>query len=299
MVRSSGSGTPAISQNVGNRSTCEHCASTRPPAGKYPDQRHDDRDYHGWLLEDRFKDKARIVYEFETYYNQTPYLYPAMAKLFRSLGIQGAAMWTYILPGQAECTAAAHHLNLKSTPNKAAAFMAAGQVMRSEPRFRRYETFSTTDDFLEHSALSYEHGCSAFADDETLIYSETMPEEFVRHLLQRPKNYRRIVGHGDSPLARHDGTGLYFIDSKGKDRVQIQILPDAEFVVPHYLRNERRETAVRLETDRSHTFDLRLPGYSEASKFYRRVEDRREPMTRKPGGLRFDAKPGEQYEVER
>lgn len=263
----------------------------------YLQRTYDDRNYHGWLLEDRFKAKARIVYEFETYYNQTSYLYPAMAKLFRSQGIQVAAMWTYILPGQAEYTAAAHHLNLKTTPNKAAAFMAAGQIMRSEPRFQEYETSSASDDHFDHVALSYEHGCSAFADDETLIYSETMPEGFVRHLLQGTKDFKRIVGRGESPLASYEGTGLYFIELDNEDRVQIQILPDAEFVVPHYLKNGRGETAVRLRTDRSHEFELKLPGYSETSKVFRKVDGKLEPVICKRGGLRFDAKPGEQYEI--
>lgn len=265
---------------------------------EYLQRTYDDRYYHGWMLEDRFKDKARVVYEFETFYNQTSYLYPAMAKLFRSLGIQGAAMWTYILPGQAEYTAAAHHLNLKTTPNKAAAFMAAGQVMRSEPRFKPYETSSETDDYFEHTALSYQHGCSAFADDETFIYSESMPPEFERHLLKGRHDFRRLVGRGASPLANYEGTGLYFIDSVGEDAVRIQILPDAEFVVPHYLGNGKGETAVRLSTDRSHVFKLKLPGYSEASKIVRTVAwqpTRVKSIKRTQGGIRFDAKPGETY----
>ena len=79
------------------------------------------------MREKRFLNKARIVYEFETYYNHSSYLYPLMAKYFRAQGIQAAAMWTYLLPGQVEYTAASHHLNLKTTPNKAASFMIAGE----------------------------------------------------------------------------------------------------------------------------------------------------------------------------
>ncbi len=265
----------------------------------YLQQTHDDPNYHGWLLEERFKNKARVVYEFETYYNQTSYLYPAMAKLFRSLGIQGAAMWTYILPGQAEYTAAAHHLNLKTTPNKAAAFMAAGQVMRSEPRFKPYETSSATDDYFKHTALCYQHGCSAFADDETLIYSESLPSEFDRHLLKGRRDFRRLVGRGTSPLASYGGTGLYFIDSVGEDAVQIQILPDAEFVVPHYSHHKKGEKAVRLSTDRSHVFELKLPGYSEGSEKILTVAGQPVHVQRKQGVIRFDAKPGETYLIKK
>lgn len=263
----------------------------------YIQRSYENREYHGWLLEDRFKSKARVVYEFETFYNQSSYLYPAMAKLFRSLGIQAAAMWTYILPGQAEYTAAAHHLNLKTTPNKAAAFMAAGQVMRSEPRFKKYKTSSRTDDHFQHASLSFEFGCSAFADDETLIYSETMPENFARHLLDGQTEFKRIVGRGESPLASYSGTGLYFIESTSEDILRIEILPDAEFVVPHYRPNKPRELAVRLSTDQHHVFELNRSGYSEHSQVFRTTGGLREAVTCLPGGLRFNAKPGERYEI--
>ncbi|SMP69680.1 Cellulase (glycosyl hydrolase family 5) [Neorhodopirellula lusitana] len=265
----------------------------------YLQRTYDDRKYHGWLLEDRFKNKARVVYEFETFHNQTSYLYPAMAKLFRSLGIQAASMWTYILPGQAEYTAAPHNLNLKTTPNKAAAFMAAGQVMRSEPRFKQYETTSETDDHFQHASLSYQHGCSAFADDEILIYSETMPDEFSQHLLDGQTDFKRIVGRGDSPWASYGGTGLYFIETTGENRLQIQILPDADFVVPHFRPNKIGKIAVRLSTDQSHTFELKMPGLNDRSKVFQMTTGKREPVIRTPDGLRFEAKPGERYEIER
>lgn len=173
--------------------------------------------------------------------------------------------------------------------------MAAGQVMRSEPRFKPYETSSATDDYFEHTALSYQHGCSAFADNETLIYSESMPSEFDRYLLNGQQDFRRVVGRGASPLANYGGTGLYFIDSVGEDAVQIQILPDAEFVVPHYLGNGKGETAVRLSTDRSHVFELKLPGYSEGVEMIRTVAGQPVHVKRTQGGIRFDAKPGETY----
>jgi hypothetical protein len=233
---------------------------------EYIQRSYDQPAWHGWLKDKRFEDKARVVYEFETYYNQSSYLYPAMAKYFRAQGIQAAAMWTYILPGQAEYTAAAHNLNLKTTPNKAAAFMAAGEIMKNTPRFVDYETSSSVDDFSEHAAFSYALGCSAYADDDTLIYSERMPEEFIDHLLPKKPKFKRIVGHGSSPIVRYDGTGLYFIEQTGTGEWSLEILPDAEFLTPHYLHNGRGEKTVQLTDDVSHPFELDLPALGKENR---------------------------------
>ena len=39
--------------------------------------------------------KAKTVYEFETFFNQSAYFYPIQAQYFRALGVQCASMWTY------------------------------------------------------------------------------------------------------------------------------------------------------------------------------------------------------------
>ena len=263
----------------------------------YIKQAYSARVWNGWMREDRFKSKARIVYEFETYHNQTSYLYPAMAKYFRAQGIQAAAMWTYILPGEAEYTAAAHNLNLKTTPNKAAAFMAAREVMKSQPRYEPYSTTSATDDYSGNTALSYDLGCSAYGTSNQWIYSEAMPQCFIDHLPPLSEDFERIVGRGNSPYAKYGGSGLYFIESQNGKGVTIKILPDAEFQIPYYLRNERGEKAVRLSTDASHTFELNLPGFGSGSTVFHKVGDRWKTIKRQSGSVRFEAKPGEEYAV--
>ncbi|MDF7824540.1 hypothetical protein P4B35_10990 [Pontiellaceae bacterium B12227] len=255
--------------------------------------------YHGWLLEDRFKDKARIVYEFETYWNPSSYLYPAMAKVFRALGIQAAAMWTYILPKQAEYVVQSHNLNLKTTPGKAAAFMAAGEVMRSEPRFEPYTTSSKTEDYFKHAALSYDERCSAFSDGETLIYSDSMPKEFVDHLEGPSGDFERLIGVGNSPFVKYAGTGLYFIESQNGCGVTIEIMPDVDVLVPYGQRNKQGEKAVALTVDDTHLFELNLPGYGRGSKVHRKVDGRWEPVKTSLGSVHFEAKPGEEYAVKK
>ena len=50
---------------------------------------------YGWLKSEMFSDKAKVVYEFESFYNHSSYIYPALADFQRSLGAQAAAMWHY------------------------------------------------------------------------------------------------------------------------------------------------------------------------------------------------------------
>ena len=59
----------------------------------YLKRSYQDPEYQGWLQEDRFKgEKAVVVYEYETWHNQSTYMYPAMAKYFRAQGAQVATM---------------------------------------------------------------------------------------------------------------------------------------------------------------------------------------------------------------
>lgn len=257
----------------------------------YIQDSYDKHHWHGWMRDERFKDKARIVYEFETYFNQTSYLYPLMAKYFRSQGIQAAAMWDYILPGQAEYTAAAHHLNLKTTPNKAAAFIAAHEVMKNTPRDESFSTTSATEDYSENAALSYEDGCSAYADDSTLVYSETMPEMFVKHLM-RGQSFQRVIGRGSSPVVQYSGSGLYVLEQSGAGEWSLEILPDAEFIHPHYLRNERGQKAVQLTDDVFQTLEINLPNLGKKADVFRLEGKKRKRVKTRPGFLKFDAKPG-------
>ena len=67
----------------------------------------------GWLRSERFKDKAKIVYEFETFCNQSAYMYPAMAEFYESVGAQIAAQWTYGLSAYAGYLGGSHVFNLK------------------------------------------------------------------------------------------------------------------------------------------------------------------------------------------
>ena len=81
--------------------------------------------------------KAKVTYEFETFYNQTSYLYPAMARLFRALGSQMAMMWQYTLSPAATYCGGSHYLNLEGSPQKALSFRIASRAFGETAALRR------------------------------------------------------------------------------------------------------------------------------------------------------------------
>src|SRR5208283_143698 len=63
----------------------------------------------------------RLVYEFDTAALIDPYMYPAIARAFRSVGVQFMSMFMYdpLVSGQTNFNWPAHNLNLVYTPAKA------------------------------------------------------------------------------------------------------------------------------------------------------------------------------------
>lgn len=254
----------------------------------YLQQCYDRTDWQGWLREDRFKGrKAAIVYEFETWHNQSAYLYPAMAKYFRAQGAQIATMWTYYLnePGQARGRSASHNLNLVTTPRKAAGFMVAAEVFKSTPRYISYSTTESDADRFGLTALSFPLDLSAYSSDDILIHSGDIAADFI----ELPSIPKRIAGYGSSPFVRYAGQGMYFLDA---------IFEGGRFafcwdltVMPHSVFDDTGE--VRMDTTRS--FPMTLASLGTDSRnwtvYQMQGEQRRRIPVRTPQ-LTFDVVPG-------
>lgn len=194
--------------------------------------------YHGWMLEDRFKNKqARIVYEFEPWSNQNPYIYPLMAKVFRCLGAQVATMWTYRLSGYAEYFSGTHNLNLKTTPQKMASFILAGEIFKKMPRFEKFKTTTDDEDNLDYAYLSYSKRLAWYWDDKTLIHSG----DFSMNSSNLEELPDQIVGYGDSPWIQYQGKGLYRLQKLTNQKTptwELTILPHAKPLSNHWDRIE-------------------------------------------------------------
>ena len=216
---------------------------------------YDQYDQLGWLRTQRFAGKAKCVYEFEEMYQQHRYLYPAMARMFRALGVQVAPMWEYTLSPVAEYHSGSHYLNLECTPSKAVSFRIASEVFRDTPRTAVFavdgETMTEGD-----WRISFPDDAAFYFGDGLML--QTMPTAESRPL---PVGLTEIEGCGSSAAVRWSGSGYYRILIE-QDALTIRIGPDVEPLREPWVRPSREpKLSCRLDRETPHRFELRLPGW--------------------------------------
>ena len=180
-----------------------------------------------------FKNGVKVVYEFDAADVGRSYIYPAMARSFRTAGIQWATHFaydpTYLAYANTEYNT--HYMNLQYTPQKALALKIAGEIFHQVPTysdFGRYPANSTFGDFL----ISYEDDLAVMNSEEQFIYTN--------HNQEQPKNLKKlksIAGWGNSKVVRYDGTGAYFLDEVSKGVWRLEVLPDAAWVKDPFGKN--------------------------------------------------------------
>lgn len=163
---------------------------------------------YGWALSDAFKNKAKVVYEFETFFNQSRYLYPIQAQYFRALGVQAAQMWTYSLSVYGPYSSGSHVLSVTSTPGKAASFIIANEIFKSTRLYTNYEMDSPNEQVTDYYAISKERNVAIYSDLNRLYYSGDITKW---NPLNVSKNVKEVIGLGNSSLVKYNGTGLYFL----------------------------------------------------------------------------------------
>lgn len=251
----------------------------------------------GWLLEERFRGKARLVYEFETMYNQSAYLYPAMARLFRALGAQAAAMWRYNPAVAAQFTGGSHTLNDQATPAKAMSFQIAGEAFRSLPRGAAFDAAAAGRMAFGDFALSFGDNLSLLSRSGRLLHSGSLKWS----PLPVDPGASQIVGCGDSPLAQYGGSGIYRIQASERE-IEITIQPDVKWLHPAWQPAPRggRGTATPtclLDERTTHTMTLKLKGWDAKAAVWRMEPDGApSPVALAGGGLSFPARAG-RYKV--
>ena len=254
------------------------------------------RDWYGWALEPRFAGKAKVVYEFETFFNQGAYLYPVMADFFRSMGVQVAAMWHYSLPGYAHKRSGSHFLNLKCTPRKAASFVVASKLFENQPLLEPYPPSSTTERVTGYYMYSYRKNLSIFSSEDEYIYSGThSPSE-----LPAPhQGITHVLGYGSSPVVKYCGSGVYDVTVSG-DRIEIHIEPNSGWLKPPWGKNTMQSNVTELDYERLYLMELRLEGWEGSSgcTLFRVEDGNKLPQSFIGRNMRFAAKPGD-YLIER
>ncbi|MEA3182810.1 MAG: hypothetical protein QOI59_6333 [Gammaproteobacteria bacterium] len=178
------------------------------------------------MLRPELARRPRIVYEFDQADLLSGYLYPAMARTFRSVGTQFATMFAYDMLRTAPYNLGwqTHYLNLVHTPRKAVSAIIAGEAMRRLPRRQSYGAYPDDLRFGDFR-VSYEDDSSELnATDAFMNAGPTTSSP------REPGSLRRVVGMGSSGVVDYEGTGVYFLD-KVRDGVwRLEVYPDQVMV---------------------------------------------------------------------
>ena len=139
--------------------------------------------------------KAKIVYEFDAADVPGSYMYPAMARAFRSGGAQIATQFQYDPLDIARWNTnwMTHYLNLVCTPSKAVSFIIAGEAFRSLPRLKLWGRYPKSARFGPFR-VSYEEDLSEMATERAFMHSND-----TRTTPPAPEKLERVVGCGSSP----------------------------------------------------------------------------------------------------
>jgi len=202
----------------------------------------------------------KIVYEFDSPDMNSGYMYPAMARAFRGVGAQFAAMFSYDMLATAPYNLGwqTHFLNLVYSPKKAMSAVIAAEVMRQIPRDSHYGDYPANRLFGPFR-VSYEEDSSELVTATTYLHASdtTTPAP-------APADLTRIAGTGSSPLMSYEGKGTHFLDRLGDGLWRLEVYPDAVAVADPFAQHLNYQTpAIRLLA-REWPLTLRLPDLGEA-----------------------------------
>ena len=175
------------------------------------------------MLRPQLARMPRIVYEFDSPDLRTGYMYPAMARTFRAVGTQFAAMFAYDMLRTASRNLGwqTHYLSLVYTPRKAMSAIIAAEAMHRLPRLRAYGSYPENTRFGDFH-VSYEGDLGELVARDALLYAGS-----TRATPPDPAALRRIVGYGSSPVATYEGEGIYFLDKVHPGVWRLEVYPDA------------------------------------------------------------------------
>lgn len=165
----------------------------------------------------------RIVYEFDSPDLRNGTMYPAMARTFRTVGAQFAAMFAYDMLATSSRNLGwqTHYLNLVYTPRKAMSAIIAAEAMRRLPRMRSYGPYPQNTRFGDFH-ISYEDDLGELVARDAFMYTSSTTSR-----PPAPSALRRIAGHGSSSTVAYDGTGIYFLDKVRPGMWRLEVYPDA------------------------------------------------------------------------
>ncbi len=198
-----------------------------------------------------FKNKARMVYEFDAGDIYASYMYPAMARSFRGAGFQWATQFAYdpMSTAYANTEYQTHYLNLAYTPSKAISMLIASRVFHDTPRFKNYGKYPQ-DSVFSAFRLSYNQALSEMNGEQAFYYSNSTQTKPIN-----PAKLTQVAGVGSSPVVNYGGSGAYFLDKLGNGVWRLEVMPDAILVRDPF---ERPSLKKEVTTIRYATLPMRI-----------------------------------------
>jgi hypothetical protein len=218
-------------------------------------------DVYPGMLDADLKGRPRIVYEFDQADLLTGYLYPAMARTYRSVGAQFATMFAYDMLQTAPFNLGwqTHYLNLVHTPRKAVSAVIAAEVMRRLPAYQSYGRYPDNVKFGDFR-VSYEENMSELNADDAFMNAGA-----TKSVPRNPRALKRIVGFDSSGAIDYEGTGAYFFDKVKDGLWRLEIYPD-EVLVRDPFEQPRPDKIVSRLLYRSWPMTVHLPDLGD--RFY-------------------------------
>ncbi|WP_228850418.1 cellulase family glycosylhydrolase [Aegicerativicinus sediminis] len=181
---------------------------------------------------------AKIVYEFDAADIGKSYIYPAIARSFRTAGIQIATHFAYDPTFMASVNTEynTHYMNLAYTPKKALALKISGEVFMNIPINESFGSYPDNTKFQDFY-IDYAQDLAVYNQGEKFFYSNStsiVPKSI--------NNLKEIAGYGNSSIIQYGGAGAYFLD-KLKDGVwRLEVMPDAVWVRDPFGKNSPNKT---------------------------------------------------------
>ncbi len=189
-------------------------------------------DAGAWLTRhqaQRFDGFAKIIYEFGASSSLEGYVAGAFAAAFRRADIQMAAFFTYTPSAVAAYNPGwlIHYLNLEHTPNKAAAFAAAGEIYRSEIAI---DSLKRNNDVWAGETFKIERKTANVdfydaADGRCFRYATS-----TGRVLKDPSRLETVSGRGNSCVVACNGTGSYYLRKLDVSRWRLWLFPNQKYV---------------------------------------------------------------------
>jgi hypothetical protein len=190
-----------------------------------------------------YRNKSKMVYEFDAADVLQSNMYPAIARSFREAGFQWATQFAYDPTAIANVNTEyqTHYLNLLYTPSKAISLLIASKAFHKLPRLKNYGSYPVDTSF-DVFRVSYKNSLSEMNSAEEFYYSnstETKPVDVSK--------LKHVAGVGNSPIVKYEGSGAYFLDKVFDGVWRLEVMPDAVHIRDPFERASPKKEVTKIQ----------------------------------------------------